>query len=142
MKYFVDTWGWIALVNKKEEKNDIVIKKFYEIIGTDKLYTSDYILDETITNLSNWIGFDKLKVFMENLDENIKSGDLNLLWVGKEIFYKAKEYRLTFNDKLEISFTDLTSMALMKQNKITEIITEDSHFEQVGMKFNALFKKV
>lgn len=37
-----------------------------------------------------------------------------------------------------ISFTDLTSMVVMEERGITDILTEDTHFAQVGMGFRIL----
>lgn len=41
--------------------------------------------------------------------------------------------RLKYQDKPKISFTDLTSMVVMKELGIEHILTEDEHFEHVGM---------
>ena len=43
--------------------------------------------------------------------------------------------RKKFQDKTRISFTDLTSMALMKERGIQVVLTDDEHFEHVGMGF-------
>ena len=36
---------------------------------------------------------------------------------------------------MDISFTDLTSMAVMQELEITDILTGDAHFTHVGMNF-------
>jgi predicted nucleic acid-binding protein len=41
-------------------------------------------------------------------------------------------------DKPQISFTDLTSMVAMSELDITNILTEDDHFMQMGMDFRTL----
>ena len=46
-----------------------------------------------------------------------------------------KRLRLKFQDKPRISFTDLTSMVVMKELRIADILTGDTHFVQVGMGF-------
>jgi len=43
--------------------------------------------------------------------------------------------RLTFRDKPDISFTDLTSIAVVQELKITDILTGDRHFVQAGLGF-------
>jgi predicted nucleic acid-binding protein len=55
--------------------------------------------------------------------------------VTPERFEEAKELRLKYHDKPRISFTDLTSMVIMEQLHIKDILTEDEHFEHAGMGF-------
>ena len=65
-----------------------------------------------------------------------KPGNKVLTWVTPERFEKAKTLRLKYHDKPRISFTDLTSMAVMKEIGVTDVITGDEHFEHVGMGFH------
>ena len=46
-----------------------------------------------------------------------------------------KDISCGLHDKPEISITDLTSMMVMRDLKIDTILTDDSHFVQVGMGF-------
>ena len=46
-----------------------------------------------------------------------------------------KRLRLKFEDKPRILFTDLSSMVVMKELGIADILTGDTHFVQVGMGF-------
>jgi hypothetical protein len=43
------------------------------------------------------------------------------------------ELRTKYLDKPAISFTDFTSMSIMKELKITHVLSQDEHFIQVGM---------
>ncbi len=43
--------------------------------------------------------------------------------------------RLKYADKPLISFTDLSSMVVMKELEISLVLTGDDHFNQVGMEF-------
>ena len=78
---------------------------------------------------------DLLDHILVSLDEAIRQGYLNLEWISPERFFKARELRFRFIDKLMISFTDLTSMVVMKELGIKSILTDDDHFVQVGMGF-------
>ena len=53
--------------------------------------------------------------------------------IYRERFERAKELRLKFRDKPEISFTDLTSMVVMKELGLKSVLTNDDHFIHVGM---------
>lgn len=41
--------------------------------------------------------------------------------------------RLRYQDKPLISFIDLTSMAIIEEFGVKEVLTEDDHFAEVGM---------
>ena len=50
MKLFVDTWAWLTLRDKRESRHEVVTD-FYRQLRQKRgtIYTSDYVLDETIT---------------------------------------------------------------------------------------------
>lgn len=51
-KLFVDTWGWLCLRDKKENKHKEVCEYYqYFLKNNGIIYTSDYVLDETFTLL-------------------------------------------------------------------------------------------
>lgn len=137
---FVDTWGFKAFIDRKEPKHTEV-KQLLETAWKRKnsVYTSDYIIDETITLISYKLDFDKLKKFIVASDSAIEKGYIRLLRVSSEDFDEAKKFKLKYKDKLKISFTDITSAMLMKKHKIADIVTEDGHFGEIGMGFNVLF---
>jgi len=140
---FVDTWGFKAFIDRKEPKHSEV-KQLLEKVWKkgDFVYTSDYIMDETITLISYKLDFDKLKKFIVTSDAAIEKGYIRLLRVLPEDFDKGKKFKMKYKDKLKISFTDITSAMLMKKHNITDIITEDKHFREIGMGFKVLFADV
>jgi predicted nucleic acid-binding protein len=58
--------------------------------------------------------------------------------VSRERFGAALELRFQFSDKPKISFTDLTSMVIMREFGIVDVMTADNHFRQVGLGFHTL----
>jgi uncharacterized protein len=140
MNAFIDTWGFKALIDGNEPLHSAVelfIKDSWA--NKNKIFTSDYVLDETITLLSGKLPFDKVKEFIEKISDARIRGNLYLLWVNEDVFNESIRYRLKFSDKSKISFTDFTSMVLMKKNGIDDVITADKHFNDVGMGFKVLF---
>ena len=137
---FIDTWGFKAYIDSKEPKHKSV-KKYIEKIWNSKkpLITTDYIIDETITLLSYKLNYHELKKFIEKLESSIENDFIKIIWITKDVFREAIKLKLNYKDKLDISFTDMTSMIVMKKNNITEIITEDVHFKKVGFGLNPLF---
>ena len=136
MKLFIDTWAWLALRDKKESRHEEV-KGYYGQSRSRKeiIYTTDYVLDETITLLFRRLVFDTAKESLTKIDKAIKEGYIQVEWITPERFEKAKMMRLKYQDKPKISFTDLTSMVVMIELGIEDILTEDEHFEHVGMGF-------
>jgi len=133
---FIDTWGWIVIHNKREERHREV-RSFYRNfrLRGGMVYTTDYVLDETFTLLFRRLSSDSAVLFINFLDSAIRQGYLILLWTSPERFEAAKQLRLQFRDKPMISFTDFTSMVVMRELAIKSILTEDEHFFQVGMGF-------
>ena len=136
MKLFIDTWGWLTLRDRQEARHQEV-KNLYSQFRSHKgiIYTSDYVLDETITLLFRRLPFKTAKGSLATIDKAIKEGYLQVEWVIPERFERAKGLRLKYQDKHKISFTDLTSMVIMKELGFKKIMTGDEHFEHVGMAF-------
>lgn len=58
-----------------------------------------------------------------------------LININQKRFDETVKLRIKYLDKPRISFTDLSSIVVMKEFNITKILTNDSHFDQVGMGF-------
>jgi len=136
LKLFIDTWGWLTLRDRDESRHKDV-KEFYRQFRDQNgiIYTSDYVLGETITLLLRRLPFKTAKGSFAKIDKTIKEGYLQVEWVLPERFEKVKGLRLKYQDKPKISFTDLTSMVVMKELGVKDIITGEVHFEHVGMGF-------
>lgn len=139
MKLFIDTWGWIVLGNKREPRHT-ELTELYSSWKNQKgmSYTTDYVLDETFTLLFRRLSFTEAKRSLDVIDFAIKEGYLRLERITAERFEKAKSLRIKIQDKPRISFTDLTSMVVMAEVGITNILTQDDHFAQVGMGFQKI----
>lgn len=136
MRLFIDTWGWLTLRDKREPHH-AEVNRFYRRYRRRRgmTYTSDYVLDETFTLLFRRLSFSMAQQSLDSIQQAVTAGYLQLEWITPERFEKARELRGKFQDKPLISFTDLTSMVVMEERGITEILTEDDHFFQVGMGF-------
>jgi len=136
VKLFIDTWGWLTLRDRNESQFEQV-KSFYKQFRLQGgiVYTSDYVLDETVTLVFRRLPFQTAREAIDIIDKAAREGYLQLEWITPERFEKAKMLRLKYQDKPRISFTDLTSMVVMQELEIKEIITADEHFEHVGLGF-------
>jgi len=136
---FVDTWGWVALGNRRDAHHDSVTGLFrtFQSDGIP-IYTSDYVLDELITLLFRRESYDRAAQFMETLLAAREAHELTVDRITSPCFDAAWELRKRFQDKPCISFTDLCSMAIMLERGISQVITDDDHFLHVGLGFETL----
>jgi len=143
LKVFIDTWGWITLTNKREQRHEEV-QNFYRTLRAGKgvLYTTNDVLNETFTLLFRRLSLKQAFLSLDIIEEAIKINYLIVVWITEERFEKAKELRHKFSDKPLISFTDLTSIVVMQELDISEVLTEDNHFMQVGMGFRKVPEKL
>ena len=136
MAIFINTWGWLTLRDRREARHREVDRFYREVRRRrDSVYTSDYVLDETITLLFRRLPFVRAQESLQYIQQAIAEGYLHLEWLTPQRFEKAIELRYRLQDKPRISFTDLTSMVVMSEREIEEILTEDDHFLHVGMGF-------
>jgi predicted nucleic acid-binding protein len=136
MKLFIDTWGWLNIFNQHENHHQITVQYYQNFIQQGgQIYTTDYILDETLTLLSKRRPFLIVQQTITTLDAAIDTNFLIMAWMTPKRFAEAKQLRLKFHDKLNISFTDLTSMIVMQELGISQILTGDAHFTHVGFGF-------
>lgn len=102
---------------------------------SERIYTTDYVLDESFTLLYKRLPSAQAASFLHRIDEAIAQGYLQLEWISRARFEEAQSMRLKYQDKPDISFTDLTFMAIMQEHDISKVLTDDDHFTHVGMGF-------
>lgn len=135
-KLFIDTWGWLTLRDKTQKKHEKVSKFLKEYIGSGGLlYTTDYVLDETFTLLFRRLSLSEAESSMKLILNSLKAGEFYLEWITPERFIRAWKFRQKFRNKTLISFTDMSSMVIMQEIGIRQILTEDAHFNEVELGF-------
>lgn len=131
MSVFLDSSAIVAYYNRGDQHHERAIEVLNEAFNGKHgiIYTSDYILDESVTVA--WMRT-KSKDIAINLGERLLFSEINLLIVTREIVDKTWElYRKEKNP----SFTDCSTAAVMKENGIDKIITFDKGFNKFkGMK--------
>lgn len=139
MNLFVDTWGWLTIMDRGEPRSNEVREFYSSFIDNGGIVcTTDYVLDETFTLVFRRLPSRVAGKALDIIDRGIAEGYLRLEWIIPNRFDKAKTLRVKFKDKPRISFTDLTSMVVMQELRISDILTEDVHFSQVGMGLRTL----
>ena len=132
----IDTWGWLALGHRRDSHHREINALYKELrSGGACIYTTDYVLDEVMTLLFRREAFEEAVRFMEGIFRAVEAGQLIVERITSDRFTSAWRLRKRLQDKPKVSFTDLTSMIVMKERGIKEVLTEDEHFIQVGMGF-------
>jgi predicted nucleic acid-binding protein len=139
VKLFVDTWGWLAISDEDEEQHARAAQCYTERLGSaGPVVTSDYVLDETFTAVFLRHPFAQARQFCQAVLELCRGGAIGLEAVDGDRFQRALALRYRLTDKPQISFTDLTSMVIMQELRIADVLTADRHFQQVGLGFRLL----
>ena len=135
MKLFVDTWGWVAVADRRDSGHETAMEIFRQARRSGGAVTSNFILDETFTHLFKRRPFEEAWHFATTV---VRSPFIDIQEVTEVRFSRTIELRKQFSDKPRISFTDLSTMAIMVELGITDILTADRHFTHVGLGFRAL----
>jgi len=133
MIIFIDTSAWIALENKKDIhykeaiifKDEIKYKRY-------RLYTSNFVLDETYTLLLANVGYEKTVESAKRIKALRNKGLLHVIQVTEDIEDSAWLIFERFNKDKFWSFTDCTSKAIMEILDINQVFSFDKNFEQMG----------
>ena len=133
MKYFVDTSFWCALYDAKDE-NHSSAREFWQSLAPlpVKLFTSDYIFDETVTVAKSRMTHQQAVELGEAL---LNSKVLTIVAVNEALLRKSWELFKNREDK-GFSFTDCTSFMIMEAHNLHRVFAFDHHFSQMGFTVN------
>lgn len=129
MKLFLDTGPIVAYYNKRDRDHPTALESFEKISESStpytKLYTSDYVLDEAITNCRARTRNHKLSVQLGT--DIFSSKTIVLLKVDEDALQRSWDLYKQRSD-VEFSFTDCTIASLCKTHGINTIFTfDDKH---------------
>ena len=125
----VDTGGWMACADRADPAHPACIAARDTMLETGRtLITTDFVVDETLTLIRFRLGLAAANAWWRQID-----GSARLRWerIENERFERARNLFFQYRDK-DLSFTDCTSVALMRELKLATVITTDRHFQQVG----------
>jgi uncharacterized protein len=124
---FVDTRAWFAAA-VASDRHHALASAFLASVPPGRLLTSDFVLDEALTLFkvrgANSYGVALGRRILEGTAcglERVTDGDLQAAF---QVFSR-------FSDK-GWSFTDCTSIVLMRRLGISQAMAFDAHFEQFG----------
>jgi predicted nucleic acid-binding protein len=125
---FVDTSAWYAAA-VPTDPNHIAADHFLASANPQKLITTDYVLDETMTLLKARGEVRRTEEFGRRvLEERI----CRLQWVERQDVFKAA-ILFAANRSSSWSFTDCVSRAVIERLEISEAFAFDRHFREFGI---------
>lgn len=126
---FIDTGAFIARYLEKDEHHTTAIRLWDSIAQSrESCYTSNFILDETLTLLGRWVA---PSFAIEKAHLIYSSPLFTILRPDYDIEIRALELFKKYADQ-KVSFTDCVSFALMKAKKIKKAFSFDQHFQIAG----------
>ena len=128
-KVFVDTGAWIARANRRD-RHHAQATAIYERLQQQpvKLYTTDYVIDETVTRITYDASHFAAVQFLDSIHDSVEKGDLTLIRIDADRFKKAEELFRQYNTA-RLAFTDCTSFVICKEYHIFDVFGFDRHFE-------------
>ena len=128
-KLFVDSFFYIALLNRKDQYHQSAAEVSLAIGGSE-FWTTDLILVET----ANGCRRPSLRLGAARLIHRLGSEpDTRIVHLTEDLFEKAISRFESRWDKAW-SLTDCLSFVVMEENGIEEALTGDAHYSQAGFR--------
>ena len=143
-KVFIDTWGWIAYINRRDDHHDAVKTTLeMELMRASEFFTSHSVIAETINHIvrcgEKWMGGkEPMRETCASFKGFIDNNFINIIFETESDFHEILSIAHSSQTIKGMSYTDYLSCVLMRKNRIKTIITNDDHFRQIGMDFQLL----
>ena len=130
MAVFIDTGIFVAARNKRDVNHKRAVNLLRAALKGDygAIYTSDYVFDEAVTVALVRTGKPDIAIDIGNFI--LSSKRLRIIHVNKTIFEEAWNVSIRYSEK-KLSFTDATSIAIMRMYNINYIMSFDRHFDGI-----------
>ena len=116
---FVDTSGWMACADRGDPAHLACTAARNTTLEAGRiLITTDVVVDETLTLIRLRLGLAAANAWWQQID-----GSARLRWerVESDRFERARNLFFQYGDK-DLSFTDCTSFAVMRELRLTAVI--------------------
>jgi uncharacterized protein len=132
---FADTFYWAALTSTEDDAHQRALE-LSRSLAPDRIVTTDEVLTEYLAFFAGARPSIRTEVG-KNVAELMKSLTVLVFPQSRESFLAGLDLYRSRPDK-GYSLVDCISMQTMRREKLTEVLTNDRHFEQEG--FRALFR--
>lgn len=132
---FADTFDWIALADFTDGSHQRALTLTAELAAS-RIVTTDQVLTEYLTIFSD-VPEPLRREAAESVEGILASSVIRVIPQSRESFLAGLNLFRARPDK-GYSLVDCISMQAMRKEGLTEVLTNDRHFEQEG--FRALFR--
>lgn len=127
---FLDRGAFCAFTDSRDSYHVIAVEQFSVILKEKRsLVTTNFIVDETYTWIRYRLGFQQAQDFICRIRESQGNDGfrLEVVTVDRQLEDKAFRMLEKYADQ-DLSYTDATSLALIKSRRISQVFTFDHHF--------------
>ncbi len=129
---FADAFYFVARLNGRDQHHDRVVSFSRNFRAS--ILTTEFVLMEVADALAKSECRPRVRGFVLHLR---KAAACEIIPASRELFDRALELYHQYLDK-EWTLTDCSSVLVIRERGLTDVLTADRHFEQAG--FNALLK--
>lgn len=127
MSAFVDTSAAYALLVRTEDSHQEVVRAFRGLAEAGRtLWTTSYVIVETVALLQHRIGLQAVRDFLEDFVPLF-----SVEWVP-EALHASGVARLLREDRRQLSLVDCVSLECIQAHGIRDVLALDRHFEKAG----------
>jgi predicted nucleic acid-binding protein len=127
MTVFVDTSAFYALLDGDDSNHAAAAREWGRVLKANEvLFTSGFVLVETLALLQHRIGLEAVRAFVEDVYPL-----LAVEWVGESDFEAGAASVLSAQRK-ELSLVDCVSFVLMRRLGVRRAFCFDQHFSEQG----------
>jgi len=125
---FADAFYFVGLLNREDQHHVRVVAAAGQLHG--ELVMTEWILAEFADALAESASRRLVPQFIRDLEHDPK---VRIIRASTELFRRGLQLYGERPDK-EWSLTDCISFVVMKDERISDVLTGDKHFEQAGFK--------
>lgn len=133
MSLLIDTGLFYAQQDEDASRHDTATRALMEALGSEfgRLYTSDYVHDEAVTLVRKRMGtFEDAKTVSDRITGTDSVAPIKLLFVGERYLDPSLDVFERYSDH-GLSFTDATTIALVKAHDIDSVLSFDDDFDGI-----------
>lgn len=126
---FADTSHFVAVLHPGDQLHEKAVAVEKSLVAT-RLVIADFVLIEVLNYFSEFREHFKTRI-ARAVKIIISESEIQIIECSRQEFLKGFEF---YNSRLDkgYSLTDCVSMNVMRKRNISEILTNDDHFEQEG----------